>query len=288
MGSATQTDANGFQKVYSGVNPTDVPTLRTSRTKFPLPKQLRDKIDGNQLIRITTVSSVNKEMVDIEAVSQKPLTFNSKGEWVKFPSLGSMVSGAGRNATPGSVLANYSKFAPGAEKVADMATRGVFGSSTTSTIGTRKMWQGSDPLRMSVSLRFEAINDANTEVLLPALKLLSLPLPSRSMSFLGGSDFFLVPPGPAPFPDNLVGKVMNLRSLGDVKNLGKSTGEQTTVRFGGILTIRRVLVIDVSVKWDQRCDAVGTPLAADLDLIFESSEVMTKESLYEAMLGVSK
>ena len=268
-----------FQKVYSQPNPANQ-TMRQGYTSYPLPKQLRDKIDPSQLIRILTISNSAAATTMIEAVNQRPLTFGSGSEWKTPP------SPVSRLDLPDSVKAKI-PFKVDWGNLADIATRDAFGTSTTSTLGTRRMWLGSQCMSVMVHLRFEAYNDANYEVYLPACKLLALPLPSRSKASAGGSDFFLIPPGPAAFPDNLIEKTWNaVTGNGSASALLEATGEQTTVRFGGIMTLKRVVVEDVQVTWDQRCDARGIPMAADLVIKFATQEILTKDAMYDAMLGV--
>jgi hypothetical protein len=109
------------------------------------------------------------------------------------------------------------------------------------------------------------------------------------MKSVAGTDFFLIPPGPSPFPDRIIEKTINaLSGDGKASDIISATGEQTTIRFGGIMTLERMVTTDARVTWDMRCDDRGIPLAADLQMDFQTNESLTKEALYDAMLGVQK
>lgn len=277
------TEDGGFAKVYTEPQ-TRPASVRMTRTSYPLPDQLKARIDPNQLVRVRAMSETSNELVDIEAVLQKPLVVVTAATWRDFPPLSSVGNAFGASPEQQSRASALS----GLVKEAAYAVSGV---SMISTIGTRRRWTGSTPVRISVDLRFESWNDADEEVLLPAMKLLALPLPNRSGVSLGGVDFFLTPPGPAPYPANLLGKIANVVGSGDVsklKDIAKSTGEQVTIKFGGVMTMRRCVIVESGVTWDTRCDARGIPLAANVRLVTETFEIMTKESLQEAMLGIER
>ncbi len=147
----------------------------------------------------------------------------------------------------------------------------AIGLSLRSTFATRRFWGGSDPIVITMKLRFEAINDVEEEVLRPCRILQSLTLPRENTSRTG---FFLIPPGPNPFNFTL-GKFTVTR------------GDETSISIGQFLEFKSIIVEDVSVTYENRMSDTG-PIGADVSITFATYEMLTKQKLESAYCGSNK
>lgn len=262
-----------FSKVYKDGTEKVKTTMAVSSKYFRYrpPSEVLGKINPNQLVGITTKSE-NKDVVIIESVLQRPISFRTSSKWGPLPTLQDFGM----------------KDIPNMDAI-DAGLMAVFGTSTQSTVNSRRMWKGTSPLNIQIDLRFEAFEDPLLEVVAPTVRLMGLTLPMRSAISIGKMDFFLVPPGPAPFPNAVMEKAMNIASgKAGVAELAKSSGEETTIRIGGTMQFERVVLEGANVTWDQRCDANGRPLGSNVSLTFTTWEILTREALNEAVLKVGK
>jgi hypothetical protein len=161
-------------------------------------------------------------------------------------------------------------------------SQGVLGMSVASSLATRRIWTGTEPLEFTIIFRFEAQEDPKTEVVQPSLILQQMSLPGRS--FTGGLEWFLIPPGPAPMPEvtNIVNAVSGNR-LSNLSNLG----EDVTITIGNFLKFEKVIIEKVSTTYESRFDQFGSPLGATSKVTFSTYEIMTKETLEESYLPIS-
>jgi len=157
---------------------------------------------------------------------------------------------------------------PGADfaiKTADAFLQATINKSAITTALTRRKWSGSAPLKLSLKLKFEAINDIQSEVLQPCMILQQLTLPRGGIAGIG-----LVPPGPSPY------------KIGGASSQNwTDRGEHLSVDIGGFLVLDSVIVENVQVKYENRMSSDG-PIGADVTLTMSSYEMLTKEGLAKA------
>ncbi len=155
---------------------------------------------------------------------------------------------------------------------------------------SRRKWKGSTPLEVTLPLKFHAVDDAFLEVVEPCRILQSLALPSegkdaqnlRSLSEAKKAIPFLAPPGPTPFTseDLLNRSLSKINKTKEEKILrGLRGGDLIVVKFGRFLTLFNVILKSARIQFDPRFDLRGNPISATANLVFESYEILTSESL---------
>lgn len=149
----------------------------------------------------------------------------------------------------------------------DDASQVVIGRSLASTVASRRIWRGTEPIKMTLKLRFEAFDSILKDVIEPVAQLQAMACPREGN--IGG--FFLIPPGPNPFKINIKNKTF----LGG--------GDQITIKIGQFLTFNSVIVEDVRADWEAKMGAEG-PTGCGVDLTFSTYEMMTQEKV-QAMYG---
>lgn len=157
------------------------------------------------------------------------------------------------------------------------------GNSLLSTLMSRRKWLGTSPITMSLKMRFEAFNDVQNEVINPCKNLHSLACPSTGGN-IGGESFFLRPPGPNPFSLN---SATTNAAIGGYQPFGP--GEKITVNIGRFLTFDSVIIKSVKVTYESRMTSQG-PVGAEADVVIETYEMPTKESLakfYSSSSGIT-
>lgn len=178
-----------------------------------------------------------------------------------------------------------------ADTLAQALTAGKWSLITKAT--SRRKWKGSTPLKISLILKFRAVEDAFKEVVEPCRILQSLALPSegkdaqdlRTISDIKKAIPFLAPPGPTPFTtEDLLnrdaGKIRGIKQ--DQILQGLRGGDLIVLRFGRFLNLFNVILRSANINFAPRFDQKGNPIAADATLLFESYEIMTAESLASA------
>jgi len=154
---------------------------------------------------------------------------------------------------------------------------------------SRRLWQGSSPLQLSLNLKFEAVNNPYEEVVQPCKFLQAMALPSNvkiseragtiigaKLKSMGGN--FLSPPGPTPFTTKGLLTKDNTRSISDIVK-GLESGDLIKVDLGRFLSFWNVIVKEVSPVFSTKFSRSGDPISASVNIIFESYEMMTTESL---------
>ncbi len=155
---------------------------------------------------------------------------------------------------------------------------------------SRRKWKGSTPLEISLPLKFHAVDDPFLEVVEPCRILQSLALPSegkdaqnlRNLSDAKKAIPFLAPPGPTPFTseDLLNRSLSKINKTKEEKILrGLRGGDLIVVKFGRFLTLFNVILKSARVEFHPRFDVRGNPISATANLVFESYEILTSESL---------
>lgn len=232
------------------------------------------------LIRITSI----RNRCTVVAPMQEELQMKVGSRWENF--------------IPSSLL-GYGNIA------AQIISRGKLSLITRAT--SRRIWQGSSPIIISLNLKFEAIEDPFIEVAEPCRILQSMSIPSDPSGGLGlpVDDLFnsvvglvtgesgisdvtnalskvplLSPPGPTPFTVEGILDFGGTRKLKeDEVREGLRGGDIIIIEIGRFLTFYNVIVNDVTVIIPPKMDINGNPVSASANLVFETYEMMTIESL---------
>jgi hypothetical protein len=179
-------------------------------------------------------------------------------------------------------------------------------TSLITKASSRRLWQGSTPMSLSVNLKFEAVSDPFIEVIEPCRLLQSIALPSDPSSGAGATpqdmltavfntavsgDFgalsklpLLSPPGPTPFSTE---GILNLGSNSYTNQSarqqeimeGLKGGDIIMVEFGKFMLFYNVIVKSVSVTVPPKFDPSGQPVSAQAQMEFETYEMTTVEEL---------
>ena len=180
----------------------------------------------------------------------------------------------------------------------DAAGQIMAGVSLESAITSRRIWKGTTPVEIDITLKFEAIHDEIVEVLMPTVALMQMALPtvmgtSKNKLVKAIQDKFrlLSPPGPNVGDPNGTA----LEGVANNPNVKKfiSGGDQISVQFGlGIMPLalfNSVIVKRVTPKWDMaRLSEKGIPMGAEVLVTFQTYEILTKEKLLQIFPRVAE
>lgn len=146
---------------------------------------------------------------------------------------------------------------------------------------TRRIWVGTSPLQMTMNLLFVSINNTKLNVMYPCMILQQLVLPSADKN--APVTGLLSPPGPSPF---YLGEEESPLTLPpSIREHITKHSEFITVSIGDFLRFEKVIVQDVNVTFDSRMSVDGFPISASVDVVFQTYEILTKETLQDAYLG---
>jgi len=177
-------------------------------------------------------------------------------------------------------------------------TRGKRALVTKAT--SRRVWMGSTPITISLNLKFQAVKNSFREVVEPCRLLQSIALPSEpgeatdweglktseteKITEAASKLPALKPPGPTPFTlEGILNAASSNNELTPSKiKEGLKGGDYIVVEFGRFLTFRNVIVREVAVAHHIKPDPDGNPVSANVNLVFETYEMMTTESLKNA------
>lgn len=120
----------------------------------------------------------------------------------------------------------------------------IFGIPAKSRYTSAQVWQGSDPIQLSIPFTFVAVNDAKTDVKDKVLTLLKMVAPSEA----GG---MLFAPGPT-----IASKILGGRSI--------------TLRIGTFLELKDCIITDVQCQFDNVIGVDGIPLRAKVNVDIKS------------------
>lgn len=157
---------------------------------------------------------------------------------------------------------------------------------------TRRIWQGSSPMVLSLKLKFEAVSDPIREVMEPVRILGSIALPAENNTVSNNASFqafvnklpFLGPPGPSPFKITGLLETNKGTKQNDIATALDSLqgGDRIMIEFGQCLTFYNVIVREVSPAIPLKFDPDGNFISAVVNVVFETYEMMTAESFSEA------
>jgi len=202
-------------------------------------------------------------LIDLVAILQEEITLGTESNWHSF--------------IP-------SKYEPQSEW---QAIASAVGLSLITRWTSRRVWMGTEPISISMKLRFEADEDAYDEVVVPCLSLKKLCLPTQGpevkIPVVGKaasviSTNVLWPPGPNPL---IRGGVA-----------GWAGGENIEIQVGlgpkPFLYFESVIVKRVNVTYANRFTPEGYPVSASVDIQFQTYAVLTKDELDNVFSGVRK
>lgn len=194
----------------------------------------------------------------VNALMQENINLKVTSEWVPF-------------IKPEGITADVNS-------IAQILTKHSLISRQTS----RRIWQGTSPIEITVNLKLEAVYDAKREVVRAAMRLQQMALPSEGSSDNGAFGWIptLIPPGPSPF------SLEELPYLGgaDNTNIGKhlKSGDRISITLGQFLSFYNIIVKDVSVDFSSRLTVDGDPIGAIVSMTFQTYEILTKDKLRHA------
>jgi hypothetical protein len=226
--------------------------------------------DGTALsesYKLSIYSSALKHTV--RAVIQDKVGFFVNGEWAPF--------------IPTTGLSNE----------INQITQLMFKRVLIARFTSRRIWSGTSPVELTINLAFNALTDARLNVVTPVLKLLQMAAPSESSQGTGIKT--LVPPGPSPFyteADKDAIKKGVTEYIDDksgtltesvINHLNE--GDNITVTIGKYLKFEKVIVKNVSPVFNTQHDANGFPIAANVQITFQTYEIPTKQTLENMILA---
>jgi hypothetical protein len=188
----------------------------------------------------------------VVAALQEQVTFRITSEWDSFLPLGDFN------------LAN---------QVSQLA-----GYSPITKFSTRRIWKGTSPIALNLKLRFQSVVDTKREVMDPYLALMSMILPGEGAEIgkTGIKIPFIKPPGPGPFYSKTAQKV------GGKKVAGFKGGDKISVGIGRFFFLPSVIVREVVPVFDMRVDEFGQPISAEITVVLETYEILTKADMKKA------
>jgi len=179
-------------------------------------------------------------------------------------------------------------------------------SSLITPASSRRIWEGSTPMIISLKLKFEAVVDPYTEVTEPCRLLQTMALPSepdewRKSGLTGLLDIkdvakdvftgkfsqalsrlpFLVPPGPTPFTTEGI-LYSTRRNLQEKSYEELKGGDKIFVEIGRFLSFWNVIIKEVPVLHHIKFALNGDPISAEANVVFETYEMMTVQSLQDS------
>jgi hypothetical protein len=161
------------------------------------------------------------------------------------------------------------------------AIASAVGASLITRWTSRRVWMGTDPVSISMKLRFEADENAYYEVVIPCLSLKKLCLPTQGPQVDSKvrnvvTSNVLFPPGPNPLIRGGIG--------------GWAGGENIEIQIGlgprPFLYFNSVIVKRVNVTYADRFTSEGYPVSALADITFQTYTVLTKEDLDGVFSGM--
>lgn len=203
---------------------------------------------------IVTIQNASNWVV--KAILQEGLSFSTSSKWEPFIS-------------------------PSFSESANMIGQ-LFHVSLVPRWASRRIWKGTEPLTIQLKLKFEAINNAWSEVVRPCKRLQQMVLPST----LQGKIPLIVPPGPWPFSfnDDII-KNYSASHIGAEFNTFFGVGDVIMIRIGRLIRFSNVIVSEVQVNMAPKLTVDGHPISSDVIITFQTYEIMTKDAMEDAYMS---
>ena len=150
----------------------------------------------------------------------------------------------------------------------------LVGLSSKSQFGSHRLWGGTSPLRLTISLKFLGYSDGDVTSNLKSL------LKMASPSSVAG---ILIPPGPSPIGDGR-GGLLDEIAAGLKQIFGSGPGDQVSITIGKVLFFNSVIIQSVTVDIDNKFMRGGSPVFGEATIEFETYQVITKEDFSSIFL----
>ena len=243
-----------ISKVFEGAK---AGILNVAKSLLPVNIGVPQSIINSENIKYMVSIQTRNPTMNLTAFLQDKFSFNVTSDWTDSGSMS------------------------GLHAALSDAVQLVTGASLVNTMATRRKWRGSSPISLTMKLKFEAFENVKNEVIAPCAKLQSLVLPSGGYDIgLGeGEKFALNPPGPNPF------YLEKYKDVGPGGTAPFKEGQVTSVTIGNFLTFSSVIVSSVDVVFESRMGTDG-PIGAEVTVVFQTYEMLTKDRLDAAYHGV--
>lgn len=138
------------------------------------------------------------------------------------------------------------------------AAKSFMGTALTSQSMTAQVWEGTQPIELTLELELVAEYDPKAEVLEPIKKLLAMCMPSR-----GPTGVLLAPPGPT------YRETVNWTAFDTYKGEGRAA-KQITVQIGTFMLFDNVVIENVNTTFHSMMHESGIPLRATCSVTFKT------------------
>jgi len=137
----------------------------------------------------------------------------------------------------------------------------IFGNSIRQPYFGRKYWQGTDPIKFSLSFQFVAFSNAKEEVYKPMVSLMSLLYPRKSSAGeVAGLFSSYIPPGPNLFYDTQ-------------SDASKDDGDRIVISLGNFMSFKGCYVTDFQSEIANSFSTDGYPHCVNVSMEFETMDV---------------
>lgn len=143
----------------------------------------------------------------------------------------------------------------------------------TSQSMTAQVWEGTQPIELTLEMEFVAESNPQTEVLEPIKELMKMAMPSK-----GAGGFLLDPPGPK-YSD-----IVDWKAFEAKKGEGKSA-KQITVQIGNFLLFDSVVIESVNSTFHSMMHSSGIPLRATVAVTFKTFFVQLSDDIPSLFMG---
>lgn len=149
-----------------------------------------------------------------------------------------------------------------------------------------QIWQSTDPLSFSLTLKLVTINNAKEDVFIPALTLAQLPLPMKSKNANGVTNSMLatlIPAGPNILKILTEGHFESINDFLAKLNGGTDSKGTYNVNVCGYLEFVSVIITSCNPTFSKYVDESGYPISADVELEFTTCQIATTDMLADMM-----
>lgn len=189
----------------------------------------------------------------VTALMQDDIQFTIESQWESINSL----------------LQN-NQYAQLGEALAQILTNGNVSFVNKNT--SRRYWRGSSPIEIPLTLRFEARNDPQAEVIDACLMLQQMAAPTDAK--FG----FYAPPGPACF--GAADLSSNTKTASESLSSIQSGSDRISISIGSkFMLFDNVIISRVGVKLFNQFGVDGKPMSAEVTLVFQTYDIPSKAML---------
>jgi len=221
--------------------------------------------DGNAIPSAYMIKISSQSMGHtVTAVLQQEIGLRTSSEWETFLPIGNIT------------------------QAVNSLSQSIFGVSLQTRFSTRRIWKGTSPLEISLTFKFESIDNTYRNVVLPCEALMMMASPYS----IPGPLPFLAPPGPSPFKvtglaNAVASNPLTRGAAGAARFIEEHIGEgdNIIINLGDFLEFSSVIIKDVQPVFSARMDTNGLPISATCTIVFESYEIMTRSAIQKAFVN---